>query len=81
MSLLVAVKGNHFVMETITGGDLLIEGIHDHSEPNRLRFSLGFTKDQLVPTGSQIARVWERAEAEVRAKASWRMTRSDRGEP
>ncbi|KAA0032216.1 uncharacterized protein E6C27_scaffold219G00280 [Cucumis melo var. makuwa] len=49
------------------------------------RCFLGFTKDQLVPTGSQIARVRERvnseAEAEVRAKASWRMTRSDRDEP
>ncbi|KAA0035911.1 gag-protease polyprotein [Cucumis melo var. makuwa] len=45
--------------------------------------SFGFTKDWLVPTRSQIARIRERAssqtEAEVRAKASWRMTRSDRG--
>ncbi|KAA0058975.1 hypothetical protein E5676_scaffold874G00460 [Cucumis melo var. makuwa] len=52
---------------------------------DRLKCSLGFTKDQLVPTGSQIARVRERAssgaEAEVRAKASWRMTKSDRGKP
>ncbi|KAA0066316.1 hypothetical protein E6C27_scaffold21G003750 [Cucumis melo var. makuwa] len=53
--------------------------------PDRLSCSLGFTKDQLVPMGSQIARVRERAnsgaEAEVRAKASWRMSRSDCGEP
>ncbi|KAA0048141.1 hypothetical protein E5676_scaffold265G002800 [Cucumis melo var. makuwa] len=53
--------------------------------PDHLRCSFGFTKDQLVPKGSQIARVWERAnlgiEVEVRAKASWRMTRSDRGKP
>ncbi|KAA0040302.1 hypothetical protein E5676_scaffold142G004700 [Cucumis melo var. makuwa] len=51
----------------------------------RLRCSLGFTRDQLDPTGSQIARVRERAssgvEAEVKAKVSWRMTRSDRGKP
>ncbi|KAA0045353.1 hypothetical protein E6C27_scaffold316G001320 [Cucumis melo var. makuwa] len=57
----------------------------DHSPPDRLRCSLGFTKDQLVPTGSQIARVRGRAslgaEVEVRARASWRATRSDRGEP
>ncbi|KAA0040933.1 hypothetical protein E5676_scaffold315G00010 [Cucumis melo var. makuwa] len=47
--------------------------------------SFGFTKDQLVPTGSQIARIRERAssgaEVEIRAKASWQMTRSDSGEP
>ncbi|KAA0042900.1 hypothetical protein E5676_scaffold108G001220 [Cucumis melo var. makuwa] len=57
----------------------------DHSRPDRLRCSIGFTRDQLVPTGSQIARVWERAssgaEAELKAKARWRMTRSDHGEP
>ncbi|KAA0049569.1 hypothetical protein E5676_scaffold94G00370 [Cucumis melo var. makuwa] len=38
-----------------------------------------------VPTGAHVARVRERAsywvEAEVRARASWRATRSDRGEP
>ncbi|KAA0041794.1 putative nuclease HARBI1 [Cucumis melo var. makuwa] len=49
------------------------------------RCPLGFTKDQLVPTGSQIARVRGRtssgAEVEVKARASWRATRSDRGEP
>ncbi|TYK05519.1 hypothetical protein E5676_scaffold178G00200 [Cucumis melo var. makuwa] len=44
------------------------------------------TKDQrYVPTGAHVARVRERArgwvEDEVRAKASWRATRSDRGEP
>ncbi|KAA0046126.1 hypothetical protein E6C27_scaffold157G00590 [Cucumis melo var. makuwa] len=53
--------------------------------PDRLGCSLEFTRDQLDPTGSQIARVRKRAsleaEAEVIAKASWRMTRSDRGEP
>ncbi|KAA0035249.1 hypothetical protein E5676_scaffold173G00350 [Cucumis melo var. makuwa] len=57
----------------------------DYSPPDRLRCSFAFTKDQLVPTRSQIARVRKRAslraEAEVRAKVSWRMTRSDRGEP
>ncbi|KAA0063886.1 hypothetical protein E6C27_scaffold616G00100 [Cucumis melo var. makuwa] len=46
---------------------------------------LGSPKTKYVPTGSQIARVWERAssgaEAKVRAKASWQMTKSDRGEP
>ncbi|KAA0049955.1 hypothetical protein E6C27_scaffold13G001190 [Cucumis melo var. makuwa] len=44
------------------------------------------TEDQsYVPTGAHVARVRERArdwvEGEVRAKASWRATRSDRGEP
>ncbi|TYK02209.1 gag/pol protein [Cucumis melo var. makuwa] len=44
------------------------------------------TEDQIfVPTGAHVARVRERArdwvEAEARAKASWRATRSDRGEP
>ncbi|KAA0059908.1 hypothetical protein E5676_scaffold184G001250 [Cucumis melo var. makuwa] len=44
------------------------------------------TEDQsYVPTGAHVARVQERArdwvEDEVRAKASWRATRSDRGEP
>ncbi|KAA0067501.1 hypothetical protein E6C27_scaffold50G00100 [Cucumis melo var. makuwa] len=44
------------------------------------------TEDQsYVPTGAHVARVWEHArdwvEDEVRAKASWRATRSDRGEP
>ncbi|TYK09416.1 hypothetical protein E5676_scaffold504G00510 [Cucumis melo var. makuwa] len=42
-------------------------------------------KTRYVPMRSQIARVRERAssgaEAEVRAKASWRMTRSDCGVP
>ncbi|KAA0063416.1 hypothetical protein E5676_scaffold828G00540 [Cucumis melo var. makuwa] len=46
---------------------------------------LGSPKTRYVPKGSQIARVWEcassEAAAEVRAKASWRMTRSDRGKP
>ncbi|KAA0064198.1 hypothetical protein E5676_scaffold218G00240 [Cucumis melo var. makuwa] len=53
--------------------------------PSVLGVPLGITKDQHVPTGTQIARVRERArsgvEAEVRARASWRATRSDRGEP
>ncbi|TYK09474.1 hypothetical protein E5676_scaffold499G00710 [Cucumis melo var. makuwa] len=44
------------------------------------------TEDQsYVPTGAHVARVRERArdwiEDEARAKASWRTTRSDRGEP
>ncbi|TYK28166.1 hypothetical protein E5676_scaffold289G00800 [Cucumis melo var. makuwa] len=44
------------------------------------------TEDQIyVPTGAHVARVRERArdwvEAEARARASWRATRSDRGEP
>ncbi|KAA0066707.1 hypothetical protein E6C27_scaffold271G00400 [Cucumis melo var. makuwa] len=44
------------------------------------------TEDQsYVPTGAHVARVWERVrdwvEDEARAKASWRATRSDRGEP
>ncbi|KAA0025810.1 hypothetical protein E6C27_scaffold34G00620 [Cucumis melo var. makuwa] len=44
------------------------------------------TEDQIfVPTGAHVARVRERArdwvEAEVGAKASWRATISDRGEP
>ncbi|KAA0040649.1 hypothetical protein E6C27_scaffold370G00020 [Cucumis melo var. makuwa] len=43
------------------------------------------TEDQsYVPTGAHVARVRERArdwvEDEARAKASWRATRSDRGE-
>ncbi|KAA0047070.1 hypothetical protein E5676_scaffold1317G00620 [Cucumis melo var. makuwa] len=46
---------------------------------------LGSPKTRDVPTGSQIAHVGERpslrAEVEVRAEGSWRMTRSDRGEP
>ncbi|TYK29015.1 hypothetical protein E5676_scaffold120G001260 [Cucumis melo var. makuwa] len=48
--------------------------------------SLQDTEDRIfVPTGAHVARVRERArdwvEAEVGAKASWRATRSDRGEP
>ncbi|KAA0046146.1 hypothetical protein E6C27_scaffold157G00890 [Cucumis melo var. makuwa] len=46
---------------------------------------LGSPKTNYVPPRSHVARVRERAsswvEAEVRAKASWRATRSDRGEP
>ncbi|TYK29819.1 hypothetical protein E5676_scaffold208G00460 [Cucumis melo var. makuwa] len=46
---------------------------------------LGSSKTSCVPPGSHVARVRERAnswaEAEVRAKAGWRMTKSDRGEP
>ncbi|TYJ97665.1 hypothetical protein E5676_scaffold37G00330 [Cucumis melo var. makuwa] len=42
-------------------------------------------RPDFVPTGSHVARVRERAsswvEAEVRARASWQATRSDRGEP
>ncbi|TYK11908.1 hypothetical protein E5676_scaffold177G00740 [Cucumis melo var. makuwa] len=50
-----------------------------------LSVPLGSPKISYVPPGSHVARVWKRAsswaEAEVRAKASWRMTRSDCGEP
>ncbi|KAA0060090.1 hypothetical protein E6C27_scaffold39G00040 [Cucumis melo var. makuwa] len=46
---------------------------------------LGSPKTSYVPPGSHVARVRKRASswagAEVRAKASWRATRSDRGEP
>ncbi|KAA0050653.1 hypothetical protein E5676_scaffold1737G00630 [Cucumis melo var. makuwa] len=46
---------------------------------------LGSPKTSYVPPGSHIARIRERASywagAEVRAKASWRATKSDRGEP
>ncbi|KAA0042184.1 hypothetical protein E6C27_scaffold67G006780 [Cucumis melo var. makuwa] len=46
---------------------------------------LGSPKTRYDLTGSQIAHVWERAglrtEVEVRAKGSWRMTRSDHGKP
>ncbi|KAA0061186.1 hypothetical protein E5676_scaffold157G00090 [Cucumis melo var. makuwa] len=45
----------------------------------------GHRRPDSVPTGAHVARVWERAsfwvKAWVRAKASWRATRSDRGEP
>ncbi|TYK01308.1 hypothetical protein E5676_scaffold827G00080 [Cucumis melo var. makuwa] len=45
---------------------------------------LGSPKTSYVPPGSHFTRVRERAsswaEVEVRAKAGWRMTRSDRGE-
>ncbi|KAA0054087.1 pol protein [Cucumis melo var. makuwa] len=37
----------------------------------------GHRRPDFVPTGAHVARV----EAEVRAKASWRATKSDRGEP
>ncbi|KAA0048213.1 hypothetical protein E5676_scaffold265G001900 [Cucumis melo var. makuwa] len=70
----------------------------DHSQPDCLSVSFGYTTDQFVlgvplgspktsyvPLGSHVALVRERAsfweKAEVRAKASWRMTRSDHGEP
>ncbi|TYK01729.1 hypothetical protein E5676_scaffold775G00550 [Cucumis melo var. makuwa] len=58
--------------------------------PNCLSVSSGFATDQYVlgapsghrrpdsvPTGAHVARV----EAGVRVRASWRATRSDRGEP
>ncbi|KAA0041265.1 uncharacterized protein E5676_scaffold32G00820 [Cucumis melo var. makuwa] len=38
---------------------------HAYDCPNRLRCSLGFTKDQLVPPGSHVARVRERASSWV----------------
>ncbi|TYK14262.1 hypothetical protein E5676_scaffold1121G00560 [Cucumis melo var. makuwa] len=57
-----------------------------HYRPACPRCSPRNNEDQIfVPTGSHVARVRERArdwvEAEVGAKASWRATRSDRGEP
>ncbi|KAA0055528.1 hypothetical protein E6C27_scaffold221G001110 [Cucumis melo var. makuwa] len=46
---------------------------------------LGHRRLDFVPTGSHVARVRERTNswvgAEVRARASWRATRSDYGEP
>ncbi|KAA0058154.1 hypothetical protein E6C27_scaffold274G004710 [Cucumis melo var. makuwa] len=55
------------------------------SSPSVLGILLGITKDQLVPTGAHVARVRGRAnsevEAEVGTRASWRVTRSDRGGP
>ncbi|KAA0048218.1 hypothetical protein E5676_scaffold265G001840 [Cucumis melo var. makuwa] len=46
---------------------------------------LGHRSSDFVPTGSHVARVRERtsswAGAEVKARASWRATRSDHGEP
>ncbi|KAA0035821.1 hypothetical protein E6C27_scaffold403G001160 [Cucumis melo var. makuwa] len=66
----------------------------DHLQPDHLSVSFGYTTDHIVlgvplgspktsyvPSGSHVARVRERARAEVRAKVSWRATRSDRGEP
>ncbi|KAA0031886.1 hypothetical protein E6C27_scaffold218G00030 [Cucumis melo var. makuwa] len=53
--------------------------------PSVLGIPLGITKDQLVSTGAHVVRVRGCAsygvEAEVGARASWRATRSDRGEP
>ncbi|KAA0025893.1 hypothetical protein E6C27_scaffold34G001810 [Cucumis melo var. makuwa] len=62
------------------------------SQPDCLSVSFGYATDQFVqgvllghrkpyfvPTGSHVARV--RTGAEVRARTSWRATRSDRGEP
>ncbi|KAA0032438.1 hypothetical protein E6C27_scaffold1876G00170 [Cucumis melo var. makuwa] len=46
---------------------------------------LGHRRPDFVPTGSHVARVRERGNswvgAEVKARASWRATRSDHGEP
>ncbi|TYK02912.1 hypothetical protein E5676_scaffold755G00130 [Cucumis melo var. makuwa] len=46
---------------------------------------LGHQRPGFVSTGSHVARVRERASywagAEIKARASWRATRSDRGEP
>ncbi|TYK02482.1 hypothetical protein E5676_scaffold784G00020 [Cucumis melo var. makuwa] len=46
---------------------------------------LGSPKTSYVPSGSHVAHVGKHTsswvEAKVRAKASWRMTRSARGEP
>ncbi|TYK01240.1 hypothetical protein E5676_scaffold49G00220 [Cucumis melo var. makuwa] len=45
----------------------------------------GHRRPDSIPIGAHVARVWERAsywvKAGVRARASWRATRSDRGEP
>ncbi|TYK12187.1 hypothetical protein E5676_scaffold106G001300 [Cucumis melo var. makuwa] len=53
--------------------------------PSVLGIPLGITKDRLVPTGAHVARVRGRAsseaEAEVGTRASWQVTRSDRGGP
>ncbi|KAA0046170.1 hypothetical protein E5676_scaffold1333G00120 [Cucumis melo var. makuwa] len=58
---------------------------HTYDCPDRLGVPLGITKDQLVPTGAQIARVRGRAssgaEVEIRTRANWQVTRSDRGGP
>ncbi|KAA0041174.1 hypothetical protein E6C27_scaffold128G001110 [Cucumis melo var. makuwa] len=64
------------------------------SQPDCLSVSFGYATDQFVlgvplghrrsdfvPTGAHVARVRERARAEVRARASWRATRSDCSEP
>ncbi|KAA0033143.1 hypothetical protein E5676_scaffold1032G00230 [Cucumis melo var. makuwa] len=66
----------------------------DRSQPDCLSISFEYTTDQFVlgvplgslktsyvPPGSHVARVRKRVGAEVRAKASWRATRSDRAEP
>ncbi|TYJ98121.1 hypothetical protein E5676_scaffold909G00080 [Cucumis melo var. makuwa] len=54
-------------------------------DPSVLGIPLGIIKDQLVPTGAHVARIRGRAnlgaEAEVGTRASWRVTRSDRGGP
>ncbi|KAA0032840.1 hypothetical protein E6C27_scaffold1987G00120 [Cucumis melo var. makuwa] len=64
------------------GSVLLLLGLVD---PSVLGIPLGITKDELVPTGVHVARVWGRAssgaEAEVGTRASWRVARSDRGGP
>ncbi|KAA0052372.1 hypothetical protein E6C27_scaffold207G002190 [Cucumis melo var. makuwa] len=49
--------------------------------PIVLGVPLGSPKTSYVPPGSHVARVREPAGAKVRAKASWRATRSERGEP
>ncbi|TYK19784.1 hypothetical protein E5676_scaffold307G00080 [Cucumis melo var. makuwa] len=64
----------------------------DHSQPDCLSVSFRYTKDQIVlgvplgspntryvPTGSQIARVRERASswAKVKVEESWRATEKD----
>uniref|UniRef100_A0A9I9E9N4 Uncharacterized protein n=1 Tax=Cucumis melo TaxID=3656 RepID=A0A9I9E9N4_CUCME len=57
----------------------------DPRSPIILALPPGHRRPDFVPTGSHVARVRERAsswvEAEVRARASWQATRSDRGEP
>ncbi|KAA0059544.1 hypothetical protein E5676_scaffold1193G00470 [Cucumis melo var. makuwa] len=64
----------------------------DHSQPDCLSVSFGYTKDEIVlgfplgspktryvPRGSQIARVRERASswAKVKVEESWRATKKD----
>ncbi|KAA0063104.1 uncharacterized protein E6C27_scaffold1337G00110 [Cucumis melo var. makuwa] len=57
----------------------------DRSQPKRFRYSLGNYQGPACPYGAHVARVRGRAssgvEAEVGTRASWRVTRSDHGNP